>query len=289
VHLTFLGTAAAEGYPDAFCRCANCEGARAEGGPSRRRTSAAIVNDDLLIDLGPEIGSAAEAHGIALGDLAYGLQTHSHHDHLDALTIFSRAAMCQVDGLRTVRLACSATTIATMDALLGLPKRGRTSFSEPETQAHFALDIRVITPWDAFELGPYRVQSIAANHDPGIEAMLFAIEDTRDGERLFYGTDTGSLPDDTWPRLGDLCWRFDTVVFDFTFGFGPRGEGHMNREQVQEEIAAARAVGVIDDATRIVLTHIAHHSNPPHRDLAARLAADGWEPAYDGLTLDVRG
>ena len=52
--LTFLGTAAANAYPEAFCQCDNCEQARALGGPSLRKRSAALINDDLLIDLGPE-------------------------------------------------------------------------------------------------------------------------------------------------------------------------------------------------------------------------------------------
>ena len=34
MNLTFLGTAASEGYPDAFCGCANCERARDLGGAS---------------------------------------------------------------------------------------------------------------------------------------------------------------------------------------------------------------------------------------------------------------
>ena len=51
--ITFLGTAAANAYPEAFCRCVTCERARALGVPSLRKRSALLVNDDLLIDLGP--------------------------------------------------------------------------------------------------------------------------------------------------------------------------------------------------------------------------------------------
>ena len=52
VRSTFLGTSAANAYPEAFCRCVNCERARVLGGPSLRKRSALLVNDDLLIDLG---------------------------------------------------------------------------------------------------------------------------------------------------------------------------------------------------------------------------------------------
>jgi SAM-dependent methyltransferase len=44
----FLGTAAANAFPEAFCACANCQsGAAAGSGPSLRKRSAALINDDL--------------------------------------------------------------------------------------------------------------------------------------------------------------------------------------------------------------------------------------------------
>ena len=90
MELTFLGTAAAEGYPDPFCTCPNCEAARAEGGPSLRLHSSALINDDLLIDLGPHLIAASMRHGLRLNAIPYAIQTHPHNDHLDALTFFSR-------------------------------------------------------------------------------------------------------------------------------------------------------------------------------------------------------
>jgi phosphoribosyl 1,2-cyclic phosphodiesterase len=57
--ITFLGTGAANAFPEAFCKCENCAQARMLGGPSLRKRSAALINDDLLIDLGPDIMSAS--------------------------------------------------------------------------------------------------------------------------------------------------------------------------------------------------------------------------------------
>ena len=50
MELTYLGTAAAEGFPAMFCNCAHCREARALGGKNIRTRSQALVNDDLLID-----------------------------------------------------------------------------------------------------------------------------------------------------------------------------------------------------------------------------------------------
>ena len=49
--LTFLGTAAAEGFPAIFCNCEYCKEARKLGGKNIRSRSQTLINDDLLIDL----------------------------------------------------------------------------------------------------------------------------------------------------------------------------------------------------------------------------------------------
>jgi phosphoribosyl 1,2-cyclic phosphate phosphodiesterase len=64
--ITFLGTSAANAYPEAFCTCDNCTEARALGGPSLRKRSAALLNHDLLIDLGPDVNAASAIHGCPL-------------------------------------------------------------------------------------------------------------------------------------------------------------------------------------------------------------------------------
>src|SRR3989442_11466073 len=90
--LRFLGTAASEGYPDAFCDCDNCRRARKVGGRSLRRRSAALVNDDLLIDFGPDLIAAALMEAISLAPIRDCLQTHEHADHHDPTHFNSRSA-----------------------------------------------------------------------------------------------------------------------------------------------------------------------------------------------------
>ncbi|NJO83030.1 MAG: hypothetical protein HC828_09540 [Blastochloris sp.] len=91
MQITFLGTAAANAYPEAFCRCANCTQARTLGGPSLRARSAALINHDLLIDLGPDIHTAAMRLGCGLDQVQFCLQTHAHADHLDPSHLLSRS------------------------------------------------------------------------------------------------------------------------------------------------------------------------------------------------------
>jgi len=286
MHLMFLGTAAAEGYPDPFCACDNCEASRAEGGPALRMRSSALINDELIIDFGPDLLSAAMRFGLRLTNIPYALQTHPHGDHLADLTLFARNNICQLKDIVVADFVATNATIARMDEITGIAKKGR-SFTEEEVQLQHNFRITVVQPWDATQIGPYRIQTVRANHDLPNESMLFAIEDTRDGSRLFYGTDTSSLPAETWPRLAELGWTFDTFILDHTFAYAPRNGGHLNLEQFLEEVAGAREHGLINDETDIYATHLAHHSNPHHSEMVRRAAENGYKVAHDGLIVDT--
>lgn len=285
MELMFLGTAAAEGYPDPFCGCPNCVEARELGGTSLRYRASALIDGQLLIDLGPDLVAASMRHGVPFSAVRYGIQTHPHNDHLDVINFFARHEGCWVRDIETMEYVCSATALRRINALESL-ESGNTDFADAETQSKHRVSLRTVEPWDEFRLGPYRIQTVKASHGGGvIEAMLFAIEGA-DGGRLFYGTDTAFVTEGTWERLAELGWVFDVFVLDHT---GGDQEGvstaHHNAGTFIEEVARARAAGVIADHTRVIATHFAHHSNPTHDKLAAWTAASGYEPAYDGLRV----
>ncbi len=127
--ITFLGTGAAEGIPNAFCRCVNCEAARRASGPSVRKRSAALVGDDLLVDLGPDIMTAAQAHGCPLTEVRYCLQTHPHSDHLDLSHLLNRSPAYGVPDAPRLEFYASEETLgraAEMFVFLsGMPLLGR--------------------------------------------------------------------------------------------------------------------------------------------------------------------
>src|ERR1700758_2233312 len=108
--ITFLGTGAANAFSETFCKCQNCAQARMLGGPSLRKRSAALINDDLLIDLGPDIMSASHMHGCHLNDVRYCLQTHPHADHLDLSHLLSRSPAFGVVGAPVLEFHASPET-----------------------------------------------------------------------------------------------------------------------------------------------------------------------------------
>ncbi|MBX3013092.1 MAG: hypothetical protein KF832_16360, partial [Caldilineaceae bacterium] len=233
MRLIFLGTAASEGFPNAFCHCENCEGARAAGGPSLRKRSSALINDDLLIDLGPDLMAAAQQHGRSLAKLHYCLQTHEHEDHLEPSHLVSRSAYCGVHGTPRLHYYASLGALQKAAAQLtrDLPPAG---LLDPTVSERLNLVATAIEPFQHFAVGPYQVFSVKATHAPPLTAMLYVIEQA--GRVLFYGTDTSELLEETWQALISYGKPFNVVALDHTFGFQGRSTGHMNHEQFGEQV-----------------------------------------------------
>jgi len=280
--LTFLGTAAANAYPIAFCRCRNCEQARSLGGPSLRARSSALINDDLLIDLGPDIMTAVFTHGRSLVNVRYCLQTHAHADHLDPTHFLSRSPEYLVVGASRLHFYASVASLRrTADIFRGFFDAG--DLLDPAVSDRLNLEMHPVVPFEPFAVGPYRVTAFPANHDPGVEPLLYAVE--ADGRCILYGTDTAVLPEETWQAFRDVTLRFDIVILDHTYGPGVPGTDHLSAEQCIAHITRMREEGLIGDTTRVFATHISHEGNPPHPELTAFAAQHGYEIAYDGLTV----
>lgn len=284
MRLAFLGTAAANAFPEAFCRCANCAEARRLGGPSLRKRAAALVDAELLLDLGPDVMAAAQQHGCPLTGVRYCLQTHPHADHLDLSHLLSRSPAFGVVGAPVLDFYASRETLARAAATF---RRDLADYDllSPEAAQRLNCRVHAVEPWQPPAAGPYTVTPIPANHAPGVGALLYAV--ARGGRALLYATDTAALPEATWDALRRHGLRFDLVVLDHTYGPAQRGDDHLSAREVEEHAARFRADGLLAPGGRVFATHIAHEGNPAHPELAAFAAAHGYEVAYDGLVVTV--
>lgn len=285
MNLRFLGTSAATGFPNPHCRCENCVAARKAGGKSIRRMSSAMIDDDLVIDLGPDVSAACLDQRIDLADVRWVLQSHPHADHLLPMHAVARGANWAAKNAEDLTWYLSQPAI---DLITSGNRRALHSLNvvidQPEVDAH--VHLATIAPWQELRFGPYRVLTIAANHDDSVQAMLFAIE--KDGRQFLYGTDTTSLPAETWPEVAALGWTFDVVVFDHNDGFARAASAtHMGSGAVLHEVATMRELGIFHECTRLIGTHIAHHSNSTHDVASARAQELGYEIAYDGMIVAV--
>ncbi len=283
MRFTFLGTASAFGYPQPFCTCADCTKARREGGKNLRKRSTALVNDDLLIDLGPDILTASYMHQVSLTNVRYCLQTHPHSDHLDLSHLLSRSLDLNTP-TETLHFYASPATLAYADEFFQQnlsPHR----LSDPQTAEDLRLVLHPVAPYETFSAGPYQVTALKANHAPNFQALIYAI--SSNGRAVLYGTDTEALPEETWQALKSLSYAFDLVIFDHTNGSNPPAYGHLNAQLVTEHTQRMRQEGILKEGGETYITHISHGGNPTHEALAEASRPRGYQVAYDGLVLDL--
>jgi glyoxylase-like metal-dependent hydrolase (beta-lactamase superfamily II) len=96
MNITFLGTAAAEGFPAVFCNCGYCREARRLGGKNIRTRSQTLINDDLLIDLPADTYSHFLYNGICGDTIRNLLITHSHADHVGGNRYLQEQTGCKI-------------------------------------------------------------------------------------------------------------------------------------------------------------------------------------------------
>lgn len=280
--LSFLGTAAANAYPEAFCKCQNCSTARELGGKNLRKRSSALINDDLLLDLGPDIMAASQMYGISLTNVSYFLQTHPHADHMDLSHLLSRSPGFGVVGAPKLHFYASPAALERADQTFRRDLWGYGLLDE-NAEKELNLQIHPLAPLTPTRIGDYQVMAIPANHAPGFGAYLYAIQ--QNDQSIFYGTDTAAFTEDTWKSFHDHDLSFDIVILDHTYGPDEPGTDHLSAHQVAEHAERMRTEGILKTGGRVFATHIAHEGNPPHDALGTFAAQHGYEIAYDGLTV----
>ncbi|WP_028551289.1 MBL fold metallo-hydrolase [Paenibacillus sp. UNC451MF] len=270
--ITFLGTAAAEGIPFPFCACKTCEHARKEKGKNIRKRQSMLINDDLLIDIGPDLYAACADLGISLVELKYLLVTHSHEDHFNALNLKLRQRMFRLStDLQELTVVAGPSVLTMWDFSGGKDK---------------SAEIRRI-PFSAgrqLELSPYKIQSIEASHIPSIgDAMNYIVDDGR--VKLLYAADTGYYREEAWSQLAGL--RLDAVVMEATLGTRQQAKTHLSFGDFQLMLDRMRELEVITETTPVWATHYSHQCVDPHEEIAAYFQSMGVTCAYDGLSVEI--
>ncbi|NLU83180.1 bifunctional adenosylcobinamide kinase/adenosylcobinamide-phosphate guanylyltransferase [Rhodococcus sp. HNM0569] len=264
MEVLLLGTGAADGWPNPFCTCRSCSDALARG--EIRGQTAALVDDVLMLDCGPEAPRAALRHGRSLAGVRHLLFTHAHSDHLGPQALLFRSWVA--DGV-------PLDVIGPPDALDACRQ-----WVGPSDPVRFVP----VDAGDVATVGDYRVAVLPAEHRVfrDGDAVLYDITGP-DGTRLLWACDTGPLPREWFARVRDA--RFDAVFLEETFGDDARhGTRHLDLASFGEVVAHLREVEAVTDGTDVVAVHLGHH-NPAPPVLRRRLGAVGARPGDDGETV----
>ncbi|WP_066190636.1 MBL fold metallo-hydrolase [Gracilibacillus timonensis] len=271
--ITFLGTGAAQGIPTPYCNCSTCMQARKFHGKNMRKRTSHIINDDLLVDMGPDLFSACAMHDVDLLNMKYTLITHSHLDHFFAQNLGMRTK-----GMRAQTELPHLTLIAPSSVMTLLNAYG-------STDEGMELTRHPIHPFDRVELDKYTVKSIKAQHLQTVgDAVNYIIDD---GERkILIASDTAIYEEEVWPHLENV--NLDLVVMECTRSISTKSSSvHLNIRDMQFMLGKMKAIQAINENTIVYATHFSHQHCPPHEELSSALRQIGVQCAYDGLIVEI--
>ena len=279
--LTYLGTGAAEGMPATFCACPVCLRSLREGGKSLRMRSCALLGDDVLIDMGPDIHTQKLRYGLRLDQLKAVVYTHSHEDHEDMYALHVRGTpSC------SVRPGVPADQdVLDLYGSLWAFKRFEQAVSEGPKIREERFRFHQVDAWQAFHVGPYTFHALRANHRPIVveDCLIYAITDGISA--ILYANDTGELGPEVDEYLRKSGLRFSLVSMDCARGLLP-GDGHMGWAECLRLRDRLYTIGAADSDTRFILNHLSHMNDMTHSEWEAFAAPYGIEVAYDGLIIE---
>ncbi|WP_040799655.1 bifunctional adenosylcobinamide kinase/adenosylcobinamide-phosphate guanylyltransferase [Nocardia higoensis] len=261
MEIVLLGTGAADGWPSPFCRCASCRDAAARA--QIRGQTAALVDDVLLLDCGPEAPRAAVRLGRTLADVRHILLTHAHPDHLGPQALLFRS---WIDTGHELDVIGPADALDACRPWVG-----------PDDPVRFTP----VCPGDRVTAGNYEVTVLPARH------RVFRDGDTvlydlagPDGGRVLWACDTGPWPAEWFDAVRHAA--YDAVFVEETFGDrSDLSDQHLGLHEFGDFVGGLREAAAVTETTDVIAVHLGHH-NPPLDELERRLRTHGARPGRDG-------
>ena len=259
MRLRLLGTGASDGWPNPWCTCRSCAAARTEG--IVRGQTSALIDDRLLLDIGPDGVRAAGRFGVSLAGIEVVCVTHAHPDHHGVPAWMWRG---WVDGRRPLTLVAPAQVIA-----------------DARPRLDDTVTTHEVTAGAEVQVAGYAIRALPAEHRAPGEAVLYDLT-APDGTRLLWGTDSGLLSE---AALGMTEGRdYDAVLLELTSKH--QENGHLDLTTWPQQVAALRERNAVGDDTTLLAVHLGH-GNPPPRELDERLAQWGASAPRDGDVLEL--
>ena len=268
--LTFLGTAAAEGFPAVFCNCDFCKEARRLKGKNIRTRSQTIINADLLVDLPADTYHHFLTNDIEGDKIKFLLITHSHSDH------------CYGDELN---MRCGAFA-HNMRAENFEVFCGEGAFKKLNDIDAPNVRLNLLKAYETVTFGGYEVTPLPAKHYDGDNALFYIIKGDK---TILYAHDTGYFHDEVFEFIKEKGFKFDLISMDCTNVDIPAGRDgtHMDIEHILLATKRMEKFGAVNDNTIKFINHFSHNANPIHHILENRVCDLNFEVAFDGRTVEI--
>lgn len=273
---TFLGTAAAEGWPGMFCECESCRKAKEIGGRNIRTRSQAVIDNQLLIDFPADTYLHVLYYGLNLAKIRHCIITHSHSDHLYEEDFeMRRIRFAYPSEEFTLTVYGTNPTAERMNEIIdkySLSNQGRVKF-------------QMIEPFHPFDAMNYTITPLKADHDPHCNPVFYWISDH--SKNILYANDTGYFPEETWNYLEEKKPYFNFVSLDCTSGIIESRKGHMGLSTNVEVKNRLKELSCVDENTIFVIHHFSHNGKLIYDELVPIAAQNNFLVSYDGMTMDI--
>ncbi len=253
--ITFLGTSACDFSPklkDEF---------KDKFDKNARRASAVLLDGHILIDAGMHILDSlriAKINKEAITDIFI---THLHKDHFDLQNI-KQIALAKKDKLRL---------FVRFDA--DLPEIENTEIIKMEN-------------FKEYNIGGYSVTGLPCNHEADAYPRWLLFE--KNGKKMLYATDGAWIQNDTYYYLRNS--NLNLLIMDCTCG-ETEGEyriaEHNTIPMIRLMLPSFKTFGIINDQTKLAVTHLAPSLHKPHDEIQKLLQNDNITVAFDGMKIKL--
>ena len=281
--IKYWGTAAAEGVPGIFCNCETCRLAREHKGRKVRSRSQLMINNDLMIDFGPDTYSNSLKYDFNLTYLEHLLITHPHEDHLYTEELWHR-----LKGFACVIGTPSLSVHGSEDTLMKLCTVDK-DLKGFQNQDRVLYD--VMKPFETRQIGRYLVTPLPACHSTK-QPFVYLIEEGNKSFLLL--NDTGRPSYEVYEYLIKRGIVLNAISFDTTYGnenvlvkYGV-ADHHMGLMDAVAVKGFLDTNGVTDSDTVCVVTHFSHQGIDADYDkMCAHSEKFGFIVSYDGMELEI--
>ncbi len=268
MRLLLMGTGAADGIPSFGCDNELNRLALRQGGKDVRSRTAALIDEELKIDLGPDTLMQCHRNRVDPTEWTGLAFTHSHEDHLcpsefqyflypfndrDRLrgTVYGNAEVCRI---------------------------------LHERYAEWPIEFHETKSFECYTHASYAITPIRANHKHDEDCQNLLVQ--KQGAALLYATDTGIWDEETWEFLKD--YRLNLFVIECTEGFRDTDYwGHLDIKECIQVVDRLRNQGTLLKDAKVVTTHHSVRGDASHAQLEDALGPHGIAPGFDGMCLEV--
>ncbi len=277
--MKFLGTGAADTIPNPFCECPICEDAREDLINKTRKRSSLLIDDNNLIDFGPDIVCAAQIHNVKFTKLRNIFITHTHDDHF----CYSNAGVVDTSRNHPEK---PINIFISEKAFIWLK-----DFNEKNNKMYKENLFKLIpvTPYESFIVDNMEVLPIETTHfvSEKDEKSLNYRFILSNGKKILYACDTGVYEEKNLLTLSNCT--LDYIIMELTFGNTKiKNDSHLYTQTFIKMLNNFIKYGIANKNTKVYATHINHKNDFNHEKLQQYL--DEYSPikvvvAKDGMEI----